>query len=129
MPIFANVNLAAMCGVGVVEGGPRPGECPKCIFCPEKKESLYLRISVFFGGGGGGEPTWRISIVDFPCAKPFSRAVVLHYAFSYFLLMSFVFLYLNFLVNIFLHLRVGDVNHFGECPTLRGASCARRNIF
>ena len=43
--------------------------------------------------------------------------------------MNFVFLYLNFLVNIFLHLLVGDVNHFGECPTLQGASCARRNIF
>ena len=77
-------------------------------------------MSVFFGGGGGGELNSRISIVDFPCAKPFSRAVV--FAFSYFL-------YLNILVNIFLHLRVGDVNHFGECPTLRGASSARRNIF
>ena len=49
--------------------------------------------------------------------------------FIFFVLMYPVFLYLNFLVNIFLHLRVGDVNHFGECPTLRGASCARRNIF
>ena len=49
--------------------------------------------------------------------------------FIFFVLLNFAFLYLNFLVNIFLHLLVGDVNHFGECPTLRGASCARRNIF
>ena len=95
----------------------------------EEREFVFLYICVFRWWRWGGAYPENIHC-RFSLRKTiFQGRRFAFLIFIFFVLMNYVFLQLNFLVNIFLHLRVGDVNHFGECPTLRGASCARRNIF